>query len=175
MRLTTLPAALLIAGCAALVPDTVRQLNGISPLSADPAAISAAIDLPAGITIPEGGATLFLGATRSDTGEEIGEGFALVSETDGSGRMMYAIAPADHAPLRALQADIAEWKAQSPEATKGTLSVAIAACSTGGRPARDATVSVFVSLEERGPLLPILRQAPVRAILAEPDEFGPCR
>lgn len=175
MRFLVLTATLAVAGCTSLVPGTLRDLAGTSPLTVDPQEISAAIELPMGVAIADGGANLFLGAKRSDTGQEIGRNFLLIadSETD-NGRVIFAIAPADIPEVQKLQTEISEWKSAAPDATEGTLSVSITACRVGDGPQPNATVSVYISMDNEGSFRPLVQAAPIASVLADADDIGAC-
>lgn len=59
----------LLAGCGAVVPTTAVRLAEVSPLEADLAAFEVALALPAGLSVPPGGARLRLSAANARTGE----------------------------------------------------------------------------------------------------------
>jgi hypothetical protein len=56
--------------------------------------------------------------------------------------------------MRALQAEIAAWKAKGE--ARGTLGLGIGGCAIGDGPAPDATGSVLIRLARTGPILPLI-------------------
>ena len=174
MRL--IPLVAICAGCASVVPSTVARLDGVSPLTMDPAAISVALELPAGVGVAPGGAQLYLGAVRSDTGAETGTRAAMARQDHPELGQVYTVAPDDAAALRAEQDRISAWRAEAPEDTVGTLSVTLAPCRSGAAPAPDATASVALQFDPQEPFRPLLRDVPLdRVTEAAPiASWPPC-
>ncbi|MEM8957247.1 MAG: hypothetical protein AAGC86_05460 [Pseudomonadota bacterium] len=168
MRLLLLSLGLL-AGCTSLVPSTVAQLDGFSPVTADPADIALALQLPEGVGLTPAGATLFLGAERDDTGEETGLTIRLAQRSDAELGEVFEIAPDDRAAFRAEQARIAAWQAEAPEAVQGTLSLGVAPCRFGAGPARSARASADIRFAQGAPFRPLLREAPLSRIADQGD------
>jgi hypothetical protein len=134
----TLLSLLLVSACSSLVPSTTAQLAQLSPLEADPAAIALAIQLPPGLVVPEGGAKMVIEATSKSTGESRRGDYVLASQPGdpaqfagdpGDSVTFYRLAKADIAPMRALQAQVADWKAADPDGTAGSFSMGLAGCA----------------------------------------------
>ena len=148
-RLATL-AMLALTGCSALVPSTAARLATVDPLTADPAALHLVVILPPGLAVSPGSAKLDLSADRGE--EHLGGSFALadrplppgVAVPQGATARAFAIADADVARMRALQAEIAGWKSEGP--AKGSLGLGIGGCAIGEGPASDATGSVLIKV-----------------------------
>ncbi|MEO0385912.1 MAG: hypothetical protein AAF281_00070 [Pseudomonadota bacterium] len=160
MRLHCL-VALLLAGCTAVDPVTALRLSTVDPLTADPAGYAVALDLPAGLDIRPDSAFLTLRATRADTGETAERAFALIAGDVDT----YALDRADLPRFRALQSRIKAWQAAAPEATSGSLSVAVGGCRRGLGPAADARVGVRLRTRPGDAFLPLLRDAPLDRLL----------
>ncbi|MCR9089326.1 MAG: hypothetical protein NXH97_21615 [Rhodobacteraceae bacterium] len=151
-------------------------MSTLSPVTADPGAIAVALMLPDGAGVQPGGAQLFLGARRTDTGAETGLSVALARRSDGEVGEVFEIAPGDRAAFRAEQARIAAWQAEAPDATKGTLSMAVAPCRVGTGPAPRARSSVAIRFAPDEPFSPLLRDVPLSRIANESDiaAWPPC-
>jgi hypothetical protein len=172
--LAPLLSLILLTACASLVPSTVAQLATIDPVRMDPATLSVAVVTPAGLRPQPGTAVLIIEGSRSDTGEEarmemvLAEtpitlaGFAL---QPGEVATMFQIAASDLAPMRALQAQLAEWKAAAPDATSGSLSVGMGACTLGAGPAPDAEGAVFIRTTADGPMLPLVPRSRIAGLI----------
>ena len=160
MRLAPLLAAGRL-GCGWSDPASVSRLAGPSPAEIDPAAASVGVDLPSGIGIRPGSARLFLGAEREDTGETTGATARLVPR---GGR--WRVDPADLPALRRTHATIRRWKAEAPDATEGTLSVAVGGCLDGAEAGPDPRVSVDLVLAPDAAPLPLVRRAPLSVVVA---------
>ena len=145
-----LALALAVSACGSVHPLTAARLSRLDPLTADPAAIAARISLPEGLAISPGGAVLEIGARRKDTGESLSGRYALRRKGD-----TWALAPADAAALRTLQAEVLAWKAE--DAGEGHLSLHLTGCRTGAGPAQDAPISADLSLDGGASFLPLLR------------------
>jgi hypothetical protein len=162
-------ACLLLSACAYVVPTTVARLAAVDPLTADPAAIEVAVILPPGLAITPGSAKLEVGAVR---GAESRKGsFTMtdipatpgVTAPEGATARIYALTDAEAERLRALQAEIAVWKAEGDAA--GSLGIGIGGCAIGAGPAPDATGSVLIRLAEGGPFLPLIRNGRLADLL----------
>ena len=164
MKDIILAISILLGACSTVVPSTLLQMQALDPLSADPADIALQVTLPDGVALlPEAG-TLDLRAELPD-GSTIGGSFPIVAVGD-----VLRIAPATYADLRAPQTKINGWKAIDPDSTTGSLSVAIAPCLTGGEIPADTRLSVAIRLEQDGPFLPLIQDAPVaRALKGQAD------
>ena len=164
----------LLAGCSSLVPSTVAQLAGLSPLTADPAGFEVALDLPPGIDVVPDSALLVLAASQSETGAAFEAPFVL-QRRDGPVQL-WRVNPDDLDELRTLQARAAEWEAEDPDASSGSLSVGLEPCRIGDGPAPDAAVSISLRVQPGGPLLPLVRNAPISDFAddATINELDPC-
>jgi hypothetical protein len=153
-------ASLALAACSAIVPSTAARLATLDPLTADPAAIELVVILPPGLAVSPGTAELKLSAQRGS--EEVGESFRLEDRPvatgldlpDGATARHFAMAEADATRMRALQAEIAEWKRAGN--AKGSLGLGIGGCAVGDGPAPDATGSVLIRVAEGAPFLPLI-------------------
>lgn len=154
-----LVASLTLAACSAIVPTTAARLASFDPLTADPAAIELVVILPPGLAVSPGSARLELFADRGD--EHRSGSFRLADHAApgivvpaGATARGFVIAEADVPRMRALQSEIAGWKATGE--AKGSLGLGIGGCAVGTGPAPDATGSVLIRLREDGPLLPLV-------------------
>lgn len=156
-----LTALVTLAACGDLVPGTLRAVQNLDPLTADPADIAVRLDLPDDVAIVPGSAMLSFGA-RKDDGMTTDQSFALDLHAD-----VLSVAPQDHATLRALQAHIGDWKAVDPDGTKGSLSVYLEPCKTTDTVSDSARASVAIRLEQDGPFLPLVSDAPLVALVKD--------
>ncbi len=174
-----------ITACSSLVPTTVAQLQAISPAEVDPAAIEVAILLPAGLQPQPQTAVLSLAGRRTDTGEVATMDVILAERTltlegvevqPGERVFAYRVAEADVARVRAQQARVNAWEAVAPEATEGSLSVGLGACSVGNGPVQDAAGAVYIRMATDAPMLPLIRRAPIARLIgaAAMESIGPC-
>lgn len=164
MKDILLAASICLGACSTVVPGTVLKLQGVDPLTADPADIALRVDLPDSVALlPEAG-TLDLRATLRD-GSELSGSFPIEQRGD-----VLRVAQAAQSDLRALQADIRQWKEADPDGTSGSLSVDLEPCVTVDPVPEDATLSVSVRLDKDGPFLPLVRNASVvDALDGQPD------
>ena len=117
-------------------------------------------DLPPGLAVSPGSARLELSADRGT--ERRSGSFQLADRAIPPGMDLpagatargFAIAGADVARMRALQAGIAAWKAKGE--ARGTLGLGIGGCAIGEGPAPEATGSVLIRLGAGGPYLPLV-------------------
>lgn len=163
---------LLLASCTALVPATALQLAQTDPLTADPAAIELAVTLPPGLAVIPGTAKLTLSAARG--AQTVAGDFLLQQRSIDQTTRTFALAPADVPRMRALQAEIAQWKAQGP--AKGALGLGIGGCTLGAGPAPDARGAASIRLASGGPLLPLIREASLTDLIGAKAMagIGPC-
>lgn len=162
-----LPVACLCTACASVNPAGVGQLSALSPLATDPAEIALALDLPDGVGVQPEGSVLTLSARREDTGETTENKAALAGISDPEQGIIFRIDPKDQAGFRATQNQISEWKAEAPEATKGSLSLALAPCKDGAGPTRDARVSAALQTGGATGFIPLITNLPVDQISDE--------
>lgn len=159
MKDVLLAATILLGACSTVVPGTVLKLSEVDPLTADPADIALQVEVPDSLgLLPEAG-TLALSAQFRDDTVKAGQ-FPIEQVGD-----VLQIAPASHAALRALQAEIAVWETADPDGTDGSLGVDLEPCLRAPRVPADATVSVGIRLEADGAFLPLLRDAPLAEAL----------
>ena len=152
--------SLALAACSAIVPSTAARLAAFDPLTADPAAIELVVILPPGLAISPGTAELKLAASRGT--EQLSESFSLqdrpvttgIDLPEGASARHFALAEADIAKMRAVQAEIAGWKREG-NAT-GSFGLGVAGCSTGAGPAPDARGSVLMRVAKDAPFLPLI-------------------
>lgn len=169
---------LALSACGAVDLSTVARLSALSPVEADPAGFAAALALPDGLDLRPGGATLRLGATRADTGQETGSTYVLertdldgadgVAAPEGANLSLYRVAPADLDRLRAQQATIRDWKADFP-GTTGSLTIALDGCREGSGPAEDAVGAVYLRTEPDAPFLTLVRPSPLARVFDRDD------
>lgn len=175
-----LTAALGLAACSAVVPSGAARLAALSPLDADPAAVSVALVLPEGIEVMPGSAKLSLGATRTDTGEAATGEFVLEAAAgdpsafgaDAAALRTFRLSEPDVARMRAVQDRLRGWEAAGVK-TRGTLSVALGGCTLGAGPAPDARASVFLRTGAGGSYFPLLDGARI-ADLGDTQTPSPC-
>ena len=164
-------ACLLLSACAAIVPTTAARLATINPLTADPGAIELVVVLPEGLAISPGSAILELGAVRGDEslmGRFVLEDRPVTLADDvpaGGKTRRYALAEADAARLRGLQAKIAQWKHEGQ--ARGKLALGIGGCALGDGPAPDAKGSVLIRMAAEGPFLPLIDNGSLADLLGK--------
>lgn len=174
-----------LAACTSFVPATVAQLQAVSPIEVDPAAIEVAILMPAGLKPQPRSAVLSVAGRRTDTGEEaaldvilVERAITLVGVEVQPGEKVFAfrVAEEDVASLRAQQAVFNVWKAEAPGASEGSLGVALGACTVGAGPAPDAAGAVYIRMAEGAPMLPLVRRAPIASLIGAEAmaSIGPC-
>ena len=155
MKDIILAASICLGACSTVVPSTLWQMQALDPLTANPADIALRVDLPDSVALLPQAGTLDLRAQRRD-GSDIGGSFPFIAVGN-----VVRVAPASHADLRALQAEIAAWQAADPDGTHGSLSVGIAPCLTGDDMPETDRFSVAIRLAADGPFLPLVTDAPV--------------
>ncbi|SHI04579.1 hypothetical protein [Marivita hallyeonensis] len=166
MRLTTIILPVMLAACSHVSPKTVLSLASLSPLTADPEDIRAAVELPMGVSVAPNGAVLTFSAERTDTGEGDAGVFLLQVLDTAQGQKLFQLAPDDRPEYIRLRDQFARWEDENADATSGQFSIAIAACAVGEGPADDATFSVFISMTEGGRFRPLITDAPIAEALA---------
>lgn len=172
MRLVpTFSGLLLLTACGVVPIQTALKLAALDPLSADPAGMAVALDLPEGVGIALEGAMLSLSAETAD-GVQLTGRYGLVQNATG----IWRVAPEDRARLRADQAQAAEWERADPDGTRGSFNVSLSPCIAGAGPAADARLSASLQLEPDGPFLPLLRRVPLSNLgpLPGASEVPPC-
>ncbi|WP_147110098.1 hypothetical protein [Tateyamaria sp. syn59] len=144
-----------VGACSTVVPSTLYQMRGLDPLSADPADIALRVDLPEGFGLLPGSGRLELRATDTDGVEFFGS-YPITMVGD-----VLQVAPASHADLRALQAEIGARKEADPDGISGSLGVDFEPCSDLADIPETARVSVDIRLAADAAFLPLLRDAPL--------------
>ena len=164
-----LPLIPLVLGCTSLVPATALKLRNLDPLTADPANISVAVDLPEGLGIMPGSVILTL-SSRNAEGQTLDGAYALDETRDSEGRRRFQIAPEDQAELRALQSRARAWEEADPDGTFGSISISVEGCqSAPDANFTNARASVYISLAPDAPAMPLFRNAPLSQVLAAED------
>jgi len=164
-----LAVSLALTACSAIVPSTAARLASFDPLTADPAAIELVVLLPPGLAVSPGSARLELSAVRGS--EHRNGSFQLADRAvapglnapTGATTRGFAIAKEDIPRMRALQAEIAGWKATG--AAKGALGLGIGGCAIGDGPAPDAVGSVLIRVRKDGPYLPLIASGKLSDLL----------
>ncbi|WP_179378066.1 hypothetical protein [Jannaschia marina] len=159
--------AALLQACASVVPGTALLASRLDPITADPADVAAFPVLPEGVGLLPGKSILVLSGVREDDGAEASETFVLAPWQGG-----FRIDPADYERFRSQQALLRGW-AEGP-GVDGTMTVTVGACIDGRGPDRDARYSVDVILEQGGPRLPLVREAPLTAVGLDPATLPSC-
>lgn len=166
---TTILTSLALASCTSIVPSTAARLAAMDPLTADPAALELVVVLPPGLAVTPGSAKLELSADRGAEHKSgsfrLAEGPAAagVAVPEGGSARGFVIADADVPRMRALQAEIAEWKREG--AAKGSLGMGLGGCAVDGGPAPDAKGSVLIRVQEGGPFLPLVADGKLSDLL----------
>ena len=175
MRFPILLCAAGLTACTSVAPSTILQLRQLSPLEADPAGFVIFMDLPDGIGIIEDSAVLTFGAVREDRDEGVEDTFVLERGRAGEAET-FRIAEEDLDRIRELQRQISAWKAEDGDGTTGSLSIGIGGCRIGDGPEPRARLAVSMTLEEDGPVLPLIRPTAVRRALdvLEIEDLPPC-
>lgn len=151
---------LIVAGCGAVSPTALIRTSQLDPLTTDPVLIAARLDVPGGIKIPEGGATLSMSAERADTDETLSGTYTLIEED-----AVWRLSPDDRAAFRELQRQIRDWKAAyGDEAVSGSLSIALSACTEATGPDPQAPIAVDLSLDGGARFFPFLRDLTVQDV-----------
>lgn len=166
----------LLFGCTSLVPATALKLRNLDPLTADPAEISVALDLPEGLGVLPDSVVLTLSSRNAD-GDALDGTFNLAESLDAEGRRSYRVAPSDQAEMKGLQTQARTWEEADPDGTFGSLSIGLEGCRT--LPAADLTdarASVYFSLATDAPAMPLFLNAPIHQVLAAEDlaQLPPC-
>ncbi|MEE4298352.1 MAG: hypothetical protein V2J24_02825 [Pseudomonadales bacterium] len=185
-RLASIGAGLVLAGCTTLTAGGFLAAARLAPLSADPAEVSAAVSVPAGVGLRAGDAKLSM-AYEPDTpgAEPFEEHFDLeivllpdFAQADPRDAVFGArIGADDHARFRLTQARIRRLRA-SGDSGPGTMSINVSsACFTGERP--DALpVGTWLRTQADGAWIRLTRRRDLLALdenaIALRDELEPC-
>lgn len=168
-------AALLLASCTTLTVSGLLAASHLSPLTADPAAVGAAVSVPAGVALRDGDAQLLFGYTPDTPGAEpFVEHFRLEIEplealagADARDSVFAArIGPDDEARFRRAQERIRHLRA-SGDGGRGTLSIMVSGgCYTGRPPAR-LPVSTWLRTRPEGDYVQLTRRRDLLALGAD--------
>lgn len=172
--LACLALATLVA-CAPPPPAGVKLLEDTDPLTVDPATIAVRIYLPEGVGLQKGGAVLSVGATDGTT--QLKEDFRLQTVKRGSDVLDFSLTAKDAARFRELQAQARQWKAESPDTAKGSLSVDVKGCALDGPVSPTVTTAIDISLDSGASFLPLLPRTPLWEITDAVNvaQLEPCR
>lgn len=161
---------LLAAGCGAVVPETAARLQALDPLRADPAALAVAVQLPAGMKVRPGAAVITIAASRG--AERLAEALTLaprsaagVAVPEGGSVAAFGLGPAEVAQMRAIQAQVGQWKAGG--AAETSFGIGLEGCKLGDGPAPDAEGAILIRLEETGAFVPLIQPTQVAALVGE--------
>lgn len=171
---------LLLAGCSYVPTMTAARLAAVDPMTADPGQIELAVVLPPGMNPLPGTAKMVLHAEGGGQVRDVE--YLLVDRAvpqgvplpDGAHARAYRLSAADAAAMRALQAEVAGWRATGHGSA--TLGVGLGGCELGGGPAPDAEGAVYVRLAADGSFLPLLGPARLTDMLGAAAIAGlpPC-
>ncbi|MEC3861783.1 hypothetical protein VK792_10845 [Mesobacterium sp. TK19101] len=142
MKTHVLAACTLLAGCGYFDSDTIERLTNVSPLEADPGQYEVVVTLPEGLDIPRGGAVLNVTAQRPDTHASSSGRYVLQRRETTEGALLFRVAPGDLPQLKAQQALIRDWEAETGGATTGTFGVDVDACRKGDGPDLNGLMSI---------------------------------
>jgi hypothetical protein len=182
---------LLLAGCGAVTPQGLLAAARLDPLGSDPAALTAALGVPATLRLADGDAELTFAFAADAAGGPAADGtFALVlapattddglPRPDAGERLWTArLAPGDAARLRALQAEVRALRAAGVRGS-GSLTVGlVGGCFEGARP-DTLPVRTFLSTDPDGGFVALTRttdllaELPTEARAALAAGIGPC-
>ena len=170
-----------LAGCSYVPAMTAARLAAVDPLTADPGQIELAVVLPPGMNPLPGTARLVLhaeGAGQRRDAEYLLVGRAVpqdVPVAGGAHVLAYGLSAADAGKMRALQAEVAGWRA-ARQRGQAALGVALGGCRVGAGPAPDAEGAVYIRLAADGGFLPLLGPARLSDMLGADAMAGlaPC-
>ena len=175
MRFLSILCAVGLASCTSVVPSTVSQLNRLSPVEADPSGFTIFVDLPEGLGIMEDSAMLVFGAERIGRVERV-EGFFTLERGQVGEAETFRVAEEDLDRFRELQRQIGVWQAEDADGTKGSLSIGVGGCLIGEGPAPESRLAISMTVEEGGPVLPLIRPTAVERVLdvLNVEDLPPC-
>lgn len=148
-----------LSGCSQFVPETLRALDDINPLTADPGDFQIHLTLPDGLDITPDSARLTLTAQSGD--QKIDDEFALRRQDTRDGMLILTVAHRDLAPLRRIQQQARAWETVDPRGTIGSLGLDLGLCLRGAGPDPAAPVSAGLVLEKDGATRPLFGPQPV--------------
>ena len=154
--------ALVLSGCASVVPTTIARLSLLDPFTADPAGFSVALETDDGLSVREGTAQFIFIATHSPRGEIISERVQMVEDRSEAGRLVYSISPEGVEALRAMQVNLRPWKETSDGNSSLTLTVEADGCLVDrNNIPENPRVSIFLQLSADTPMRPLVRNGPL--------------
>ena len=173
--LPALMGATLLTACGFIDFDTAEQFSNMSPLTADPGAVTVFLDLPNGLGILPGSGSVTFGANRTDTGESDFEMYTLQT-IEADGMIGFRLDPADWPRFRGQQLRLQAWENTAPRATEGTFAVGGEPCGIGPGPLPDATASVLVQFASETTRRPLINDAPIAEVFdqLDLDVMPPC-
>lgn len=176
--LAALLLSCLTAGCAHVPVSTIYKLWSFDMLSADPAAIRAAVRYPAALSPRAGGAKLTLTMTGGGLLKPDVRMFVLedaTSPADVGGLEPYKrdnypvrafrLSDRDVTAVRGLLQELREGKARG-ESRSGNIGVSIDACHKGAMPSKAILASTYLKLDKAGGYMTVLEDVDLRR------EFG---
>ncbi len=154
-----------LSACGQMNPLTLARLATMDPFANDPADIAVELQLPSGVRVPEGGASLGLSARFATTGESFEHSYVLARAGN-----IYRVAENDLPRLRADIARARAWETEDADASTGSLSVGVAACAEWNGPTPDAVFSIRLSTDGGKTMMPLMTNVPIdRALEAVGD------
>jgi hypothetical protein len=138
-------------------------------METDPAQLAVALELPEGVTLPEGAAFIAISATQSKLGKTSDRKYFLKKHPAGEGRSIYKIAQSDLPIIRRQQALISGWEDADPDASSGSFSVGLNGCRTGDGPQPNGIVNISLQTSPDGAFVPLIRNMPWSQVVEETD------
>lgn len=163
--LLTTTLLLTLGACAYISPPTVLSLSRLSPLEVDPSEIAVQIELPEGLAINQGSAKLTFALFDGGENALMHDEFTLVS-TANQGKEEFRIAQKDLDDVRRLQANALRLEDNTSEDVSGSIGVHLGVCKTKDIGEKES-VSVFIQTQHNAPFKPLLKNAPISAILRD--------
>jgi hypothetical protein len=163
-------AALFLPACSLVNPSTAETLDRLNPLEVDPSDMAVQVVWPKNSAYGLGNSSLSLSAMRK-SGESVQDTFELAQVGD-----VWRIAQGDYARYRALRDRVGAWKAEDPDGTQGSISVAAKPCLTGAPAEKPGRLSISIQVQDSGPFLPLVKDLPVQRLVDElgTEDIGPC-
>ena len=160
--LLPLGVAAILSGCAGVDPAGLRAAAALSPLDADPAALSLRVEATPGYGLHPESARLRL-AVSAPAGPGVDVVVTLHQRAAGSGGIRLGVAPRDLPRLAAAQARGRALKALHGRAAVGTLSLSAAPCRTA-QATGAGFATVWLRTAPDAPGVPLLRDVPIAAL-----------
>jgi hypothetical protein len=167
-------AAAFLAGCSHVPVSTMYKLWSFDVLSADPAAIRAAVRYPESLIPRPGGAKLTVTITGAKGEAPDVRAFVLEETTQGSELTevstynragypirVYRLSEKDAVNVRALLKELREAKQRS-EKRSGSIGVSIDACRVKELPKKAILTSTYLKLDSTGGYMTVLEDVDLR-------------